>query len=945
MAYPWLTVVTDALTRLASFYNGNPYNASTNQGGYDNDGHRINFVPTLQDMALVGTAIADAADYSNTQATAAAASEANAALSAAKLQGTSTSTVTPALGSKSFTTQASKFFANADLKIYSAANPAIFMIGTATAYSGTSLTVNVDTIGTASSASDWVIIVTGRTGATGATGSTGSTGTTGATGTAAGLSYAWNTSTSAADPGTGKVSTNNGTLASATALYISETDANSAGLAALLATLDDGTSTNKSRWRIYNPSAPQNYWEFYVTGTLTDNGAWDAFTISHIGSGGSFTNGVAVAILAVQTGDKGDTGTTGTTGSTGATGPVIAPKFTFSTTTTDSDPGAGNLRFNNATIGSVTSLFFDNLDALGNSATAWLDTFDDSTNSALRGTLTFVNVNSPLDVIIFNVTGAVTDGTGYRKVVVTYVQGSLPINGVTLGVTFARTGNKGSDGAGSGDVVGPASAVDTNIAVFDTTTGKLLADGGSKISDLQPKDATLTALAALSTAANKVILETGSDAFSSVDFSTGAQALAALTYAADRIGYTTSASAAAVTPLTSAGRALIDDADATAQRTTLGLAIGTDVQAFSAKLSAVVSLTWGANLIPLFTSTSAVTTTTLSAFGITLIDDADAATARTTLSAQQQDATLDALAGVSTAANKLIYATGSDAFSTTDFTAAGRALVDDADATAQRTTLGVVIGTNVQAWDADLDTLAALGNWKVAYTNGSGAQTALTVGADKTILAGNGVTSAPSFRTAANLAIVEFGVTGTFTKGFTVTPNSLGNITSFTFDPTAGNLQTGINHGAFTLTAPAVDCNGVLQVINDGSASTITFSGWSVGTNVGDTYATTNRSSATVTITNASPGVVTHNAHGLPNNWPVYLTTSGGLPTGLTANTVYYTKNVATNTYQLSATPGGTAINTSSAGSGTHTDHACSVYNLQIQVIMGIATYSWKACQ
>lgn len=42
-------------------------------------------------------------------------------------------------------------------------------------------------------------------------------------------------------------------------------------------------------------------------------------------------------------------------------------------------------------------------------------------------------------------------------------------------------------------------------------------------------------------------------------------------------------------------------------------------------------------------------------------------------------------------------------------TAAGRALIDDADAVAQRVTLGVVIGTNVQAWDTELDSLAGLG--------------------------------------------------------------------------------------------------------------------------------------------------------------------------------------------------------------------------------------------
>lgn len=49
------------------------------------------------------------------------------------------------------------------------------------------------------------------------------------------------------------------------------------------------------------------------------------------------------------------------------------------------------------------------------------------------------------------------------------------------------------------------------------------------------------------------------------------QSFVALTFAADRIAYATSATAMAVTPLTSFGRSLIDDADAAAARTTLGL--------------------------------------------------------------------------------------------------------------------------------------------------------------------------------------------------------------------------------------------------------------------------------------------------------------------------------------------------------------------------------------
>lgn len=76
---------------------------------------------------------------------------------------------------------------------------------------------------------------------------------------------------------------------------------------------------------------------------------------------------------------------------------------------------------------------------------------------------------------------------------------------------------------------------------------------------------------------------------------------------------------------------------------------------------------------------------------------------------------------------------------------------------------------------------------------------------------------------------------------------------------------------------------------------------------------------ATVTISNASPGVVTYNTHPFAANDPVVLSTSGTLPTGLTAGTVYFVKTVLdVNTFTLSATAGGAAINTSSAGSGTH---------------------------
>jgi hypothetical protein len=73
---------------------------------------------------------------------------------------------------------------------------------------------------------------------------------------------------------------------------------------------------------------------------------------------------------------------------------------------------------------------------------------------------------------------------------------------------------------------------------------------------------------------------------------------------------------------------------------------------------------------------------------------------------QAADATLTALAGVSVAANKMLYATGTDAFATTDLTSQARDLLDDTSFGAMRTTLGLEIGVNVQAFDTDLSNWA-----------------------------------------------------------------------------------------------------------------------------------------------------------------------------------------------------------------------------------------------
>jgi len=75
---------------------------------------------------------------------------------------------------------------------------------------------------------------------------------------------------------------------------------------------------------------------------------------------------------------------------------------------------------------------------------------------------------------------------------------------------------------------------------------------------------------------------------------------------------------------------------------------------------------------------------------------------------QAFDAGLTSIAGLTTAADRMIYTTASDVYAVATLTAAGRAILDDADAAAQLVTLGA------QASDLDLTAVAALGSTGIA---------------------------------------------------------------------------------------------------------------------------------------------------------------------------------------------------------------------------------------
>jgi hypothetical protein len=158
------------------------------------------------------------------------------------------------------------------------------------------------------------------------------------------------------------------------------------------------------------------------------------------------------------------------------------------------------------------------------------------------------------------------------------------------------------------------------------------------------------------------------------------------------------------------GASLVDDASASAARATLGLgtAATENATAFDAAgSSAAVNST-------LSTHVALATAHGISSFGSTLVDDIDAANARGTLG----------LGTIATQSSSSVTITGGSVTGITDIAIADGG-TGASTAAGARTNLGLVIGTDVQAYDA---TLAALAGW--SWSSGTEVP---TFGADNTL--------------------------------------------------------------------------------------------------------------------------------------------------------------------------------------------------------------------
>lgn len=242
------------------------------------------------------------------------------------------------------------------------------------------------------------------------------------------------------------------------------------------------------------------------------------------------------------------------------------------------------------------------------------------------------------------------------------------------------------------------------------------------------------------------------------------------------------------------------------------------------------------------------------------------------------------------------------------------------------------VATVATAVNQFIATPAATGNPAILSIGGSGADanaalliTALASGTGSVYVGGGGTLTTAS---------LEVGKVSSSVNTVKIVPAATGNAPQITVAGAGGDANRDIQISGIGTGAARV---------KGGTGAVAAAAGY-VGEAYGDMVFGTG-TTATVTLTQAAPGVITWTGHGFSAQayQPVVFTTTGALPTNIVSGTVYYATIIDANTFKLSTTVAnaiaGTFIDTTAgSNTGTQTGTAgCKMANTTAIDITGLA--------
>jgi hypothetical protein len=452
------------------------------------------------------------------------------------------------------------------------------------------------------------------------------------------LNWKFSTSITAADPGSKSFKYDNATPASVTNLYVNDITESGADAGAIIGKLSVGDNIY-----LQQTDTSGAFILVSISGAVVDNTGWWTIPVTVVDSGVLPANNKNCGFILLFTVPDAHASTHSDGGSDEVTVENLATSSTDTSTALRPD-GAGGLVFSDVAIADTTGTL-----AVARGGTNATDVATAQQN---------LDLEPGVDVQVYDAGLQSISGltTAADKMVYTTASDTYAVTDLT---SFARTILDDADEATFKATVNLEIGTDVQAwsSVLDATTASFLVADETKLDFISVTQA--VDLDALETASHVAV--TVSDT-AEIDFTLTGQQISASIVAAS----------IDETKLDTSVNASLDLADSALQSGDIGVT----VQGYDADTAK-------------YDDTTANFTGTLQNGGSDVIIDTDIGS-----TVQAYDAGLQSISGLTTAADKMVYTTASDTYAVTDLTSFARTILDDADASTVRTTIGAASTTH-----------------------------------------------------------------------------------------------------------------------------------------------------------------------------------------------------------------------------------------------------------